>query len=116
MAHGAAIEAVHVSTVSASAAGAREGDPGLAPAPGDGGTPVLERQNPGWANAANDKKGATKRLARRLKRRVVNSDIVRKLKRRGAGSKGSKDSFDSSDSESVGSSTRASDASTIVSR
>lgn len=80
-----AIEAIDASASATIAPATGQGDPGLAPAPGDGGTPALERQDTGWANASSDKKGAAKRLVGRLKRKVANSDLVRKLKSGGDG-------------------------------
>lgn len=50
------------------------------PAPGDGGTSVLEIQDPGWSSALEDKKGASKRLVQRLKRRIKDSDVVQKIR------------------------------------
>lgn len=50
------------------------------PAPGDGGTSPLESQDPGWSNALEDKKGASKRLVQRLKRRIKDCDVVQKIR------------------------------------
>ncbi len=107
MSQRAAIEPYSLSAPTAAGSGAESG---LAPAPGDGGTPALERQDPGWANAASDKKGAAKRLVNRVKRKVANSNLVRKLKH-GKGFRGG----DSSSDESGDDGSQASEYSSSVS-